>query len=118
MTSMQTRPGEAATELGTALAVFTAASDDLRATVRVSGSLSRSTLPLLTSVLDAHQRAGRRFLRVNLSGCVLADRAILEPLRSRHAAIGEAGGMLVFDNPGGDAAALLRQGDLFVSETA
>jgi anti-anti-sigma regulatory factor len=97
------------------LSVATVSFDDLRATVRVTGRLSAATCCLLTSVLDTHTRAGRRFLRVDLTACAVTDRAVLEPLRSRHAALGEAGGLLVFDNPDDAAAELLRTGDLFVS---
>jgi hypothetical protein len=100
---------------GEAVAVETAATDELRATVRVSGPLSAATMPLLIGVLSAHERAGRRYLRVDLRECRLTGRGLLEPLRARHAALAEAGGMLVFDNADEPSAALLRQGDLFVT---
>jgi anti-anti-sigma regulatory factor len=97
------------------LSVVTVVSDELRATVRVTGRLSAATCCLLTSVLATHARAGRRYLRVDLSECTVADRAVLAPLRSHHAEWGEAGGLLVFDNADAAAAELLRDGDLFVS---
>jgi len=100
------------------LTVSTAATDELRATVEVRGTLSAATSPLLTGVLETHQRAGRRYLRVDLAGCTVADRGVLEPLRARHAALTEAGGLLVFDAADAAATAVLRQGDLFVSTPA
>lgn len=113
MTSLPV-PGSAATDLS----VETSAADDLRATVEVTGTLSAGTCPLLVSVLEAHQRAGRRYLRVDVSGCELPDRAVVVQLRARHAAMAEVGGLLVFDRAGDAAAALLRRGDLFVSGAA
>ena len=93
----------------------TTSSDELRATVRATGALSARSLPRLLRVLEAHRRAGRRYLRVDLHDCTLADRAVLEPLRRAHVALTDAGGMLVFDNADAAAAALLQGGELFVS---
>src|SRR5690348_5973576 len=94
-----------------AVSVETVAVDGLRATIRVRGPLSTATLPLLDGVLTAHERAGRRYVRVDLRDCPLTDRSLLEPLRARHAAAAEAGGLLVFDNADEASAALLRRGD-------
>jgi hypothetical protein len=105
-----TRPGDAG-----AVSVETLAVEELRATVQVTGTLSGATMPLLTGVLVAHQRAGRRYLRVDLGQARLGDRGVLEPLRARHAALSEIGGMLVLDNADESAAVLLRRGDLFVT---
>lgn len=97
------------------VSVETVGVDELRATVQVNGPLSSATVPLLVSVLEAHERAGRRYLRVDLAGGQLDGQGVLEPLRSRHAALADAGGLLVFDNAGEVSAALLRRGDLFVT---
>jgi hypothetical protein len=104
-------PATASTEFD----ATTVSSDELRATVRLRGLLSADSVPLLIGVLNAHQRGGRRYLRVNLAECEVAGRGVLEPLRSAHAAIAESGGMLVFDQADPAAAALLHRGDLFVS---
>jgi hypothetical protein len=118
MTTVQSVTPAAGAQARSELAVDTGAVDELRATVRVDGTLDGATVPLLTGVLDAHRRSGRRYLRVELGRCRLTDLAVLEPLRSQHAALAEAGGMLVFVGADDIAAALLRRGDLFVTPAA
>jgi hypothetical protein len=114
MTSLASRAPLPAGDSG-GVAVTTVSSDDLRATVRVAGSLSVGTCPVLLRVLDAHLRAGRKYLRVDLDACAVDGADVLEPLSSAHAAVSARGGMLVFDHADGRASEVLRRGDLFIS---
>jgi anti-anti-sigma regulatory factor len=127
MTSVPTRPELADDEhpdqnahldknalLEESLSVQTRTVDELRATVRVTGVLSDATAPLLTGVLDGHRKAGRRYVRIDLAGCGIAEGSLLVPLREQHAAMAEAGGMLVFENASDVVGAMLRRGDLFI----
>jgi hypothetical protein len=95
--------------------VATSSSDPLRAGIRVSGPLGERTVPLVLSVLATHVRAGRRYLRIDLTHAGVADLAALAPLRTAHSALTELGGMLVFDNAGDDVTRALHDVELFVS---
>jgi anti-anti-sigma regulatory factor len=95
--------------------VATTSSDTLRASVLVAGTLTARTVPLLLSVLQTHVRAGRRYLRVDLSDVEVDDVGVLEPLRAAHRAMTDLDGMLVFENVGDALGRLIQDGDLFVS---
>lgn len=103
---------------GTRLAVETAAVDELRATVRVTGVLSVASCPLLTSVLRGHLRAGRRYLRADLTGCRIVGSGVLAELRAAAAEVAGSGGMLVFSDADEPTAGVLRPAELFVSPAA
>jgi anti-anti-sigma regulatory factor len=100
---------------GETFEVVTASSDVLRANLRLHGTLSARTCPLLRSVLATHIRAGRRYLRVDVGSADVDDPRVLGPLREAHEAMDAVDGMLVFDNADDALAGLLHDGGLFVS---
>jgi anti-anti-sigma factor len=66
------------------LSVETTELSQLRARVRVAGDLDASTGAPLWAVLQSHLAAGRRFLRVDLSGVAFLDAAALSGLTKAH----------------------------------
>jgi anti-anti-sigma regulatory factor len=90
--------GSAPTFSGFEVATLTA--DTLRANVRVTGDLALNSVALLTSVLRTHVGAGRRYLRVDLTGVRLLDVAVIDSLVEVNDTVVELGGMLIFDNAG------------------
>jgi len=81
-------------------AVRTVAFDGSRAAVRVTGELSAACGLLLAEVLDGHLRAGRRFIRLNLSGIEAADRAAGAALHCAHRAFLDRRGTLILTGVG------------------
>src|SRR5579875_1135718 len=55
-------------DTSTVVEVATVAADTLRASVRISGPLAGPACSILLCVLGAHLRAGRHYLRVDVSG--------------------------------------------------
>jgi anti-anti-sigma regulatory factor len=95
MTALAARPEDDSETDG--FEVVTTSADKSRATIRVRGTLDPTTVPLLTSVLRTHIRAGRRDLHVDLTGAHVPDVAALDPLRETRAALADDGGLLVLD---------------------
>jgi hypothetical protein len=56
--------------------VATTSADTLRASIRITGSLPRRAVPMLTTVLRTHLRAGRRYLRIELGRAELGMDAV------------------------------------------
>ena len=75
--------------------VRTVAFDVTRAAVRVTGELSAACAVLLAEVLDGHLRAGRRFVRLNLTGVETADRVAGAALHRAHRAFLDRRGTLI-----------------------
>jgi anti-anti-sigma regulatory factor len=100
------------------LEVATLSADTLRASIRVVGTLAPSTASLVTSILRTHVSAGRRYLRVDLSGAQFADEAVIAALVSSHRTISDLGGMLVFENAGPRMVDAIRSATLFVNARA
>lgn len=65
-------------------AVQTTLQDTYRATVQVRGSVTASAVAPLAEAIEAHVRAGRRFLRVNLAGVRELDPGALDLLERTH----------------------------------
>lgn len=66
------------------IAVDTVRFDPLRALVRVRGEIDRTTAAALSAVLQGHLAAGRRFLRLDLSGVTVLDPGALSGLTRIH----------------------------------
>src|SRR5689334_20450505 len=66
--------------------VRTIAADATRASVRVTGELTAGSAVLLAEVIDGHLRAGRRYVRFNVSGVQTIDRAVVAELHRAHRA--------------------------------
>jgi anti-anti-sigma regulatory factor len=87
--------------------VRTVAVDGSRAAVRVTGELSAACGFVLAEVLEGHLRAGRRFVRLNLSGVETADRAAGAALHRVHRAFLDRRGTLILTGVGGVVGAVL-----------
>lgn len=94
--------------------VATVDADTLRASLRVVGTLTRPACAVLVCVLNAHLRAGRHYLRVDVSGATIADPSAVASLTEVHRRVAEAGGMLVFENAGPLVVDAIRSSTLFV----
>ena len=66
------------------LAVETVRFDRLHALVKVRGELDLGTAPPLWAVLQGHVGAGRRFLRLDLSGVTFLDATALTGITRAH----------------------------------
>ena len=66
------------------LSVETVGLDTLRAHVRVTGDLDVSTGAPLWAVLHSHLAAGRRYLRLDLSGVAFLDASALSGIVQAH----------------------------------
>lgn len=80
--------------------VRTVAADATRAAVRVTGELRAECGLLLGEVLDGHLRAGRRFVRLNVSGVDALDAAAGFELQRAHRAFLERRGTLILTGVG------------------
>jgi anti-anti-sigma regulatory factor len=98
--------------------VATVAADGLRAIIRTAGALTSSASAVLISVLRAHLRAGRHYLRVDIGSSPVLDPAVLTALTAAHRQAAAAGGMLVFENAGPRVIDAIRNSDLFVQATS
>jgi anti-sigma B factor antagonist len=72
------------TRTDAALSVETTRKDQQRALVRVAGDVDMSTGAALWAVLDGHLAAGRRFLRLDVSGVSFIDATALSGLTRVH----------------------------------
>jgi len=66
------------------LAVDTVRFDRLHALVKVRGEVDLATAPPLWAVLEGHVAAGRRFLRLDLSGVTFLDATALSGITRAH----------------------------------
>jgi anti-anti-sigma factor len=66
------------------MSVKTVRFDDTNALVKVIGELDLSTAAPLWAVLDSHLAAGRRFLRLDLSGVTFLDATALTGITRAH----------------------------------
>jgi anti-sigma B factor antagonist len=83
-------------QAGELLSVETVGLDSHRAHVRVTGDLDMSTAPPVWAVLESHLAAGRRYLRLDLSGVPFLDAATLTGLSQLHqSALAERGRLLL-----------------------
>jgi anti-anti-sigma regulatory factor len=92
--------------------VRTVAVDATRAAVRVTGDLRAECGLLLAEVLDGHLRAGRRFVRLNVSGIDALDPAAGAELQRAHRAFLERRGTLILTGVGTAVRAALAAGGL------
>ena len=69
---------------GAAMSVETVRFDRLRAHVRAEGDIDISTAAPLWAVLDGHLAAGRRFLRLDVSGVTFLDASALSGVTQAH----------------------------------
>lgn len=69
---------------GCSMSVRTVRFDDTNALVKVNGELDLSTAAPLWAVLDSHLAAGRRFLRLDLSGVTFLDATALTGITRAH----------------------------------
>jgi anti-anti-sigma regulatory factor len=99
---------EAHSDLPTGFDVRTARCDATRANLIISGDLDRDGAAVLEQVIDGHVRAGRRFLRVHVTGVrSLGDAAIVVIARA-HEQLLAARGTLVLTGVGERLEATLR----------
>lgn len=96
------------TGVTTALSVTGARVDDVHAQVSAEGLLDLATVHLLTSVLDAQLRLGRRHVRADLTRVTVADVGCLRELRGVNDRFLAAHGLLVLDPVTDDLQSLLR----------
>lgn len=81
---------------GELMSVETVGLDHLRAHVRVTGDLDMSTGAPLWAVLESHLAAGRRYLRLDMSGVSFVDAATLTGIAQvHHSALAERGRLLL-----------------------
>jgi anti-sigma B factor antagonist len=66
------------------MSVQTVRFDATRALIKVNGELDLSTAAPLWAVLDSHLGAGRRFLRLDLSGVTFLDTTALSGITRTH----------------------------------
>lgn len=79
------KPGAAADAAGApSMSVQTVRFDKAYALIKVIGEIDRSTAAPLWAVLDSHVAAGRRFLRLDLSGVTFLDAAALSGITRAH----------------------------------
>lgn len=64
--------------------VLTVATDAARACVQISGELDAALAPRLAAELSAHLQAGRRYLRLELSGVTFIDTSALSVVLAAH----------------------------------
>ena len=98
----------ARSDTDTQLAVETVRYDRLHALVKVSGELDLGTSPPLWAVLEGHVAAGRRFLRLDLSGVTFLDATSLSGITRAHQDLLRRKGTLVITGVRGAVARVLR----------
>lgn len=79
----------------TTMSVETVRFDETSALVRVTGELDLGTSAPLWAVLDCHTLAGRRFLRLDMSGVTFLDATALSGIVAVHEQLLAARGTLV-----------------------
>ena len=96
-------------DLGTtSMSVDTVRCDETRALVKVVGELDLATAAPLWAVLQGHVAAGRRFLRLDLSGVTFLDATALSGIKITHQKLLDAKGTLVITGVRSLAARVLR----------
>jgi len=91
--------------------VRTVSCDRFRALVRVAGSVAGDAATVLARVLDDHQRAGRRFVRLDLRGVKTLSPPALAVVRRTHESLLAARGTLILTGVDARISAMLRRGD-------
>jgi len=94
---------------GPSMSVETVHFDRTRAIIRVTGDLDRATAAPLWAVLQGHISAGRRFLRVDLSGVTFLDAAALSALTRTHQELLTTRGTLIITGVRSVVARVLRR---------
>ena len=89
--------------------ITVAHADQARAQVRATGPLDRSTVDLLTAVLEAMLGWGRRHVRLDLSSVTVSDQECLPALLRVHEMFLAEHGLLVLTSLSPDLAGLLRR---------
>jgi anti-sigma B factor antagonist len=82
-------------EGSSSMSVETVRFDDTRALIKVNGELDLSTAAPLWAVLQSHLAAGRRFLRLDLSGVTFLDATVLTGITRAHKELLSRRGTLV-----------------------
>jgi anti-anti-sigma factor len=81
---------------GAYMSVETISFDRLRALIKVAGELDIGTSAPLWAVLQGHLAAGRRFLRLDLSGVTFLDATVLGGITRAHQdALGRRGTLVI-----------------------
>ncbi|HEX3336109.1 MAG TPA: STAS domain-containing protein [Jatrophihabitans sp.] len=81
---------------GAYMAVETISFDRVRALIKVTGELDVGTSAPLWAVLQGHLAAGRRFLRLDLSGVTFLDASVLGGITRAHQdALGRRGTVVI-----------------------
>jgi anti-anti-sigma regulatory factor len=91
--------------------VETVSCDQFRALVRLVGAVSDEAAVVLGRVLDDHQRAGRRYLRLDVRDVRTLSLDALDVVRRTHEALLERRGTLILTGVDARVGALLRRGD-------
>lgn len=91
--------------------IRTVSCDGLRAMVRLVGSIAEDAAGVLAQVLDDHQRAGRRFLRLDLHDVRTICPAALAVVHRAHDALLARRGTLILTGVDSRVAAMLYRGD-------
>jgi anti-anti-sigma regulatory factor len=89
-----------------AVEVATTSADVSRASIRITGSVSRVAVPMLTTVLRTHLRAGRRQLRIDLGSAELGTDAVRCLAAAADAAATLGGALVLADAQPGVAEAI------------
>jgi anti-anti-sigma regulatory factor len=89
-------------------AVTVVHANQARARVRAAGLLDRSTVDLLTAVLEILLGWGRRHVRLDMTGVTVSDHGCLPALVEVHEMFLAEHGLLVLTSLSPDLAALLR----------
>lgn len=93
-------------------AVETTLQDAHRATMQVRGHVTASALAPLAEAIDAHLHAGRRFLRINLSGVRELDRDALGLFQRTHELLLSRRGTLILTGAHSAVMSVLRRAGL------
>jgi len=83
--------------------------DQDRAKIRATGPLDRSTMDVLTAVLEVMLAWGRRHVRLDMSSVTVSDRWCLPALVEVHEMFAAEHGLLVLTSLSPDLAGLLRR---------
>lgn len=93
---------------GASMAVDTVHFDSTRANIKVVGELDLATAPPLWAVLQGHLAAGRRFVRLDMSGVTFLDATALTGITRAHQDLLAARGTLVITGVRARVARVLR----------
>lgn len=93
---------------GASMAVDTVRFDAVRANIKVVGELDLATAAPLWAVLQGHLAAGRRFIRLDMSGVTFLDATALSGITRAHRDLLAARGTLVITGVRARVARVLR----------